>query len=97
MGLIESWAIGSIASWASGIVGAWLLAFILKKIPNKKIKLIVGKFAFGLGVTITLGLAKWKFTKGFWNKTIEPFFIDLVDNVIGEFVSQFIKGLRSDN
>ena len=45
---------------------------------------------------MTLGLSQWKFTKGIWNKTVEPFFIDLVDNFVGGALRGFIKGLRSD-
>ena len=45
---------------------------------------------------MTLGLAQWKFTKGIWNKTVEPYFIDLIDNTVGAAVKGFIKGLRSD-
>ena len=45
---------------------------------------------------MTLGLGKWKFTKNIWNATIEPYFIDLVDNTVGAAVKGFIKGLRSD-
>ena len=46
---------------------------------------------------MTLGLSQWKFTKNFWNKTVEPWFIDLFDNFIGGAVRGFIRGLRSDN
>lgn len=97
MGIIEGWAISTIAAWVggSGLVG--VVGWILKAIPNEKIKSVVGKLFYGLGVTITLGLSKWKYTKGIWNKLIEPFFIDLIDNVIGEAIKQFILGLRSDN
>ena len=45
---------------------------------------------------MTLGLGKWKLTKGVWNSTIEPWFIDLVDNFMGGAVRGLIKGLRSD-
>ena len=45
---------------------------------------------------MTLGLSQWKFTKGFWNNTIEPWFIDLFDNFIGGAVRGFIRGLRYD-
>ena len=45
---------------------------------------------------MTLGLSQWKFTKNFWNKTVEPWFIDLFDNFIGGAVRGFIRGLRSD-
>lgn len=45
---------------------------------------------------MTLGLSSWSATKGMWNKTIEPWFVDLVDNTAGACVRGFIKGLRSD-
>ena len=45
---------------------------------------------------MTLGLSKWKITKDFWNRTIEPWFIDLIDNVIGGAVRGFVRGLRID-
>ena len=50
----------------------------------------------GAGKVMTLGLSKWKFTKGIWNKTIEPWFVDLLDNFVGSAVRGFIKGLRVD-
>ena len=46
---------------------------------------------------MTAGLTKWKFTRKIWNKTIEPYFIDLVDNIFGSAIRGLIKGLRSDN
>ncbi len=51
---------------------------------------------YGLGKAMTLGLSKWSLTKKFWNSTVEPWFIDLFDNVIGGAVRGFIKGLRAD-
>jgi hypothetical protein len=45
---------------------------------------------------MTLGLGKWSFSKKVWNSQIEPWFIDLIDNVFGSIVRGFIKGLRSD-
>ena len=76
---------------ATGIV-----LWILKKVPNKAICEVVETFFYGIGRTITLGLGKWSITKKFWNSTIEPWFIDLFDNVIGGAVRGFIKGLRAD-
>jgi len=52
---------------------------------------------YGLGVGVTLGMAKWKFTKPIWNKVVEPYFIDLIDNVIITGLSKFVEGMRSDN
>ncbi len=81
----------------AGGTGAAVVLWILKRVPNKEICTWVEGISFTLGKCVTLGLTKWKFTKNFWNKTIEPWFIDLFDNFIGGFVRGFIKGLRSDN
>ena len=51
---------------------------------------------YGFGVACTLGLSKYKWTKKLWNKTVEPYFIDLIDNTAGAAVEGFIEGLRSD-
>ena len=45
---------------------------------------------------MTLGLGKWKWTKGLWNKTVEPYFIDLLSNTVEAGVEGFVEGLRSD-
>ena len=79
-----------------GITGAFI-AWVLKKIPNNKIKAEVGYWMYGAGVACTLGLAKFKWTKGVWNKTIEPYCIDLIDNVLVTGIAKFVEGLRSDN
>ena len=76
---------------ATGIV-----LWVLKKVPNKEIANIVETFFYGCGKALTLGMSKWRFTRQFWNKTIEPWFIDLVDNVIGGAIRGFIRGLRAD-
>ena len=75
---------------------AGILVWALRKIPNKEICRYVEGFFYGLGRGITLGLSKWSFTRKFWNKTIEPWFIDLVDNVFGGAIRGFIRGLRVD-
>jgi hypothetical protein len=75
---------------------AGIVLWVLKKVPNEKICAIVETFFYGLGKAMTLGLSSWSATKGLWNKTIEPWFIDLVDNIVGGAVRGFIKGLRSD-
>ena len=71
--------------------------WILKRIPNEDIKNNVSKAFEKLGTVMTLGISKWSFTKEIWNKTIEPWFIDLVDNTVGGALEGFIKGLSSDN
>ena len=76
--------------------GAGIVLYILKKIPNEQICAWVEGICYAAGKCITLGLSKWKWTKNFWNSTIEPYFIDLIDNLVGGAVRGFIKGLRVD-
>ena len=78
-------------------VGGVIIAWLLKKIPNNVFKAKLGAFMYGAGVACTLGLTKLKWTKKFWNKLIEPWVIDVIDNVIVTSVSRFVEGLRSDN
>ena len=80
----------------TGATSGGILLYVLKRIPNEEICGWVEGICCTLGKCMTLGLSKWKFTKGFWNKTIEPWFIDLVDNFVGGAVRGFVKGLRSD-
>ena len=75
---------------------AGIILYVLRKIPNDSICSFVEGLFYGLGRAITLGLSKWKVTRNFWNKTIEPWFIDLVDNIVGGAVRGFIRGLRID-
>ena len=75
---------------------AGVILWVLKKVPNDTVCQVVETFFYGCGKAITLGLSKWSITRKFWNKTIEPWFIDLVDNVIGGALRGFIKGLRAD-
>lgn len=84
-----------LAYFAGGSI-AVVLAWVLEKIPNEKIKAFVGEGAYMSGVFVTLGLSKWKVTAGLWNKIIEPWVIDLIDNVITHGVKEFTRGLRSD-
>jgi len=78
---------------AAGVV----TAFVLKKIPNKTIKAKFGSWMYSLGVVCTLGMGKWKWTKNVWNKTIEPYFVDAIDNILVTGIAKFVEGLRSDN
>ena len=76
----------------SSAIALWLL----KRIPNEDIYSWVETGSYWAGSVMTLGLGKWSLTKKLWNKTVEPWFIDLVDNTAGAAVKGFIKGLRSD-
>ena len=89
--------LSSNATMLGGVGGGGIVLYILKKIPNESICKVVESTFKTIGKVMTLGLSKWKFTKSVWNKTVEPWFIDLIDNVIGSVVRGFIKGLRSDN
>tara|TARA_R110002012_G_scaffold220437_1_gene392037 strand:+ start:232 stop:510 length:279 start_codon:yes stop_codon:yes gene_type:complete len=84
--------LGLLIGGGSSAVALWLL----KRIPNEDIYSWVETGSYWAGAAMTLGLGKWKFTKKVWNKTIEPYFIDLLDNTAGAAVKGFIKGLRSD-
>ena len=80
-----------------GLSGGGIALWVLKKIPNEKISAFVEGSFEKLGILITGGLTKWSFTKKIWNKTIEPYFIDLLDNVVGGAMRGLVKGLKSDN
>ena len=84
---------GLIVGGGSSAIVLW----VLKKIPNEHICSIIETSCESVGRLMTLNLSKWKMTKKVWNKTIEPYFIDLFDNIFGSIIRGFIKGLRSDN
>ena len=88
---------GAAAGYAAGGIGAVAIAWILKKIPNATIKAKFGVLMYGAGVACTLGLAKFKWTKKIWNKTIEPYVVDAIDNIVSNGIQEFVRGLRSDN
>ena len=77
----------------AGIVATWAL----KKIPNNVLKAKFGNFMYGAGVACTLGLSKFKWTKSIWQKYLEPWVIDAIDNIVVTGISRFIDGMRSDN
>ena len=86
-----------VAVYAGMGVAGVVTAFVLKKIPNKTIKAKFGSWMYNLGVVCTLGMGKWKWTKNVWNKTIEPYCIDAIDNILVTGIAKFVDGLRSDN
>ena len=73
-----------------------IILWVLKKVPNERICAFIENLFYGIGKAITLGLSKWSITKKFWNKTIEPWFIDLLDNLVGGAIRGLIRGLRID-
>ena len=86
-----------VAQYAAGGAVAVGVAFALKKIPNATIKAKLGVVMYSAGVACTLGLAKFKWTKKVWNKTIEPYIGDAIDNLVSHGIQEFVRGLRSDN
>ena len=94
---LAAFATTKVAAYAGMGVAGVATAFVLKKIPNKTIKAKFGSWMYSLGVVCTLGLGKWKWTKKVWNKTIEPYFVDAIDNILVTGISKFVDGLRSDN
>ena len=86
-----------VAQYAAGGAVAVVVAFVLKKIPNATIKAKLGVVMYSAGVACTLGLAKFKWTKKVWNKTIEPYIVDAIDNIVAHGIQEFVRGLRSDN
>jgi len=74
-----------------------LVVWALKLIPNEDIQEWVGTAGYWLGSIVTLGLSKWKLTRSVWQKTLEPYFIDLLDNTVNTFIKNVIKGMKSDN
>ena len=83
--------------YAAGGAVAVVVAYALKKIPNATIKAKLGVVMYGAGVACTLGLAKFKWTKKVWNKTVEPYVVDAIDNIVSHGIQEFVRGLRSDN
>ena len=80
----------------AGGTSAGIVLWLLKRIPNEDLYSWVNAGSYWAGTAMTLGLSKFKWTRKVWNATIEPYFIDLVDNTVGAAVKGFIEGLRSD-
>tara|TARA_Y100000361_G_C11051284_1_gene285344 strand:- start:469 stop:747 length:279 start_codon:yes stop_codon:yes gene_type:complete len=80
------------AGGGASAIALWLL----KRIPNDDLYSWVKTGAYWAGTVVTLGLGKWKWTKKIWNKTVEPYFIDLLSNTVEAGVEGFVEGLRSD-
>ena len=81
---------------AGGSAGASAL-WLLKKLPNEDLYSWVETGSDWVGVSVTLGMSKWKWTKNIWNATIEPYFVDLIENTLGAAIKGLLSGLRSDN
>lgn len=82
-----------------GVIGVAILAAlgVAKHIPNDKVKSFLTPILYKAGVIVTLGMSKSPVTKPVWNKVVEPYVIDLIENVNHSIKEGFIPGLRSDN
>ena len=87
---------GAAVGYAAGGVGAVAVAWMLKRIPNRKLKAHFGLFMYRLGIASTLGMSRIKIIRPFWNH-IEKWIIDAIDNIVGHGIKEYIRGLRSDN
>ena len=81
-----------------------IIGIVAKKADNDKIeKLIqsvIGTPCYAAGVVVTLGLSKWKWSMGLWNKYIEAYFIHLIFHIVNipiVAVDNFVRGMLSDN
>uniref|UniRef100_A0A6M3LC35 Uncharacterized protein n=1 Tax=viral metagenome TaxID=1070528 RepID=A0A6M3LC35_9ZZZZ len=84
---------GAIGVGVAGLV----LAYVMKRIPNEKLYKFFEKQGKRLGSIVTLGLNKWKWSAPVYEKTIEPWVVDAIQNIGEAGIKGFIAGLRSDN
>ena len=80
--------------WAG--VGTVVIAYVLKKIPNEKLYAFVRAAGWKAGVVVTLGMSRWKWSAPFWEKHIEPWFVDAIRNTVLALVDGFVGGITSD-
>ncbi len=98
LGVLQTVGTFLITPQGAGIgLGILVLGYILKKIDNAWVYKPIYGACYSLGVICTVGLSKWKWTKGYWNKTIEPFVVDLLDNILSAIKDGLLNGLHSDN
>ncbi|NIA28351.1 MAG: hypothetical protein GWP06_00385 [Actinobacteria bacterium] len=91
--LLTAWAIKNAVVLAGGSIAAFILGWILKKIPTGKWAKDLGKIGEKNGQSVTAFCNK---KIPFWNKVIEPVFIDTI-SVLLSYVGGFIMGLKSDD
>ena len=99
--MIETILASKVFPWAVGMVGASvggaIIKWILGKIPVEKIKNKFGKFMFYAGKVCTLNISKWPYVGRYWNSCIEPWFVVFIQGVLSFGLSEFVRGLKSDN
>lgn len=96
--------IGFFAAKGLAIAGVGLfgmvLNYILKNYVTTGHMQWLGKksknLGYALGVFVTAGLSKWKYTSKLWNAIIEPYVV-LIIHQLALIFDGFIDGLASDN
>lgn len=78
-------------------LGIAVVLFAFRYIPNETIYGLMRKVFSKIGVMITLGMSRYKWSKPVWNGYIEPWFIDLVQNTVLAAIDGLVAGLKSDN
>lgn len=94
MEIITTFLVKYAVESAASSIGVIVLGWILAKIPTGKWSKNMGLAGQKHGVAFN-DFCKKKLGK-FWNKAIEPVFIDTI-SVLLSYVSGFIIGLKEDN
>ena len=92
--------LGFVSNNSTMVVGggvSTMILWVLKKVPNEHICSVIETAFESMGRVMTGGLSKFSWSAKYWNKTVEPWFTDLIDNIFGSMVRGLVKGLRSDN
>lgn len=85
---------------ANGIIAGVAIAailFLFRYIPNEKLYAVVRGLFRKIGIAMTFGLSRYKWSAPIWNKTLEPWFIDLISNTFLAAIDGLVAGLKSDN
>ena len=75
---------------------ALLLAAGSAALPKHFVRAALTRVLYAAGVCMTLGLSTNRHTAPFWNRTVEPVFVDLLSDVTYAVHEGLVKGLRSD-
>lgn len=98
IGLFGSQVAAYVAVSVGGLIAAPLLGWILQQIPVEALKKKVGWFMYGAGKGMSLFFGvKFRWTKMYWETAIEPWFIVFLESIVSHGLSEFVRGLRSDN
>lgn len=70
---------------------------VRKSVPRDVVRNRLTKIFYALGVAMTLGLSKSSMAGPLWNKTLEPVFVELIEDVSYAVQEGLVKGMKSDN